>query len=82
MLIIWGMLLGQLLYLELIFHICSFGWNMSNPVFAILFSIAWSGGQALVVGLVKGRWKKIFFYGFIWLSVLWVGVQLVYFRLC
>lgn len=81
MLIIWGMLLGQLLYLELIFHICSFGWNMSNPVFAILFSIAWSGGQALVVGLVKGRWKKVFFYGFIWLSVLWVGVQLVYFRI-
>ncbi|MGN0341493.1 MAG: LTA synthase family protein [Roseburia sp.] len=74
----WGVFVGLLLYLELIFHISCFGWSISNPIFTIMFSIAWAGGQTLIVCLVKGRWKKIIFYGFIWLSVLWTAVQLVY----
>lgn len=74
----WGVLVGLLLYLELIFHISCFGWSLSNPVFTIMFCIAWAGGQTMIVCLVKGRWKKIMFYGAIWLSVLWTAVQLVY----
>lgn len=74
----WGVFVGLLLYLELIFHISCFGWSMSNPVFTIMFCIAWAGGQTMIVCLVKGRWKKVMFYGAIWLSVLWTAVQLVY----
>lgn len=74
----WAVFAGLLLYLELIFHISCFGWSMSNPFFTIMFCFAWAGAQTMIVSLVKGRWKKVMFYGAIWLSVLWTALQLVY----
>ena len=79
--IIWGTLAGLLLYLEIVFHLSGFGWSRYNPIFTIMLIMAWSGIQTMLIGVLRGRLKKLFYYGFLWLAVIWTCVQLVYLRI-
>ncbi len=81
MIYICGTLAGFMLYLEIVYHLSGFGWSWFQPVYTISLIAAWSGVLSMIVGIVKGKWKKIFFYGFIWLAVIWNCVQLVYLRI-
>ena len=79
--IIWGSLAGLMLYLEVIFHISGFGWSRFNPIYTITLILAWSGAQTMLIGVLKGKAKKIFYYSFLWIGVIWTCVQLVYLRI-
>lgn len=81
MLILWGSLAGLSLYLELVYHFSSFGFCGINPLYAIGLIAAWAGVKTMLVGILKGRWKKIIFYVFIWFSIFWAALQLVYFSI-
>lgn len=81
MVIIWGTLAGMLLYLEVVYHIGSFGFSSCNPAYMLMLVTFWSAGETLLVGILKGRWKKIAYYFFIWFSVIWTAVQVVYLRI-
>lgn len=79
--ILWGSLAGLLLYLEIVYHICGFGFRACNPIYTIFLIIAWSAVEAMIIGLLKGRWKKIVYYFCIWSAIIWSGAQLVYLRI-
>lgn len=81
MLILWGSLAGLAIYLEIIYHISSFGISFGNPLYALGLIVAWAGVKTMLVGVIKGRWKKIVFYVFLWFSILWTALQLVYFSI-
>lgn len=81
MIILWGSLAGLLLYLEIVYHICGFGFSACNPIYTIFLIIAWSAAQTMLIGLLKGRWKKIVYYFCIWVSIVWSCAQLVYLRI-
>lgn len=78
MLILWGSLAGVLLYLEILYHFCGFGWSEFQPLYTFALILAWSGAETLLVGLLKGRLKKIMYYLFLWFPIVWAGVQYVY----
>lgn len=78
MCVLWGSLVGLLLYLEIVYHFGGFGLSEWNPTFTIALIIAWSGIVAMLVGVLKGRLKKIVYYTFVWLMIVWAGVQFVY----
>lgn len=78
MFVLWGTLAGLLLYLEIIYHISGFGWNEWNPLYTIALIMAWSGIETLLVGALKGRIKKIVYYSFIWIAIVWACTQYVY----
>lgn len=78
MCVLWGTLAGVLLYLEIVYHISGFGLSEWNPVYTITLIMAWSGIGTLMVGAVKGRLKKFFYYLFLWLMIIWTCVQYVY----
>ncbi|MBE5884134.1 MAG: LTA synthase family protein [Lachnospiraceae bacterium] len=79
--IIWGSLAVLLLYLEVVYHLSGFGFSSFQPLLAIALIVAWSAAITIIVGVVRGRWKKIIYYGFIWIAVIWDCVQLVYLRI-
>ena len=81
MIILWGILSGLSVWLELVYHFSGYGFTLFNPIYAILLIAAWSGVETLLIGLSKGRMKKIIFYFAVWLPVVWTGVQLVYLRI-
>lgn len=81
MLILWGTLAGLALWLELVYHFSGFGWTVFNPIYAVLLIIAWTGVWTLLVGLLRGKIKKIVYYFALWLPVVWTGAQLVYLRI-
>lgn len=81
MMIVWGTIAGLLLYLELVFHFSSFGWGRYNPVFNVMLIIAWSAALTMFVGVVRGKLKKIIYYSFVWIGVVWTSAQLVYLRI-
>lgn len=81
MFIIWGTLAGMLWYLELVYHISSFGFVGGNPVYMLFLVTFWSALETLLIGLCKGRIKKILYYFFLWFSVIWTGVQIVYLQI-
>ena len=81
MLILWSILAGLAVWLELVYHFSGYGFTLFNPIYAILLIAAWSGAETLIIGLLKGRIKKIIFYTAVWLPVVWTGVQLVYLRI-
>lgn len=81
MFLIMGTLAGILVYLEMVYHICSFGFSSCNPVYMLLLVTFWAAGETLIVGILRGRWKKIAFYFFIWFSLIWTAVQVVYLRI-
>ncbi len=81
MYMIWGSLAGLLLYLEIVYHLSGFGLSGCNPVYTITLIAAWSGVQTMLIGVLKGRWKKAAYYCFLWIAVIWYSVQLVYLRI-
>lgn len=81
MIVLWGTLAGMAVWLELVYHFSGFGWTAFNPIYALMLIIAWSGVWTLLIGLTKGRIKKVIYYTAIWLPVVWTGAQLVYLRI-
>lgn len=81
MIVLWGVLAGQAVWLELVYHLSGFGMAVFNPIYALLLITAWSGIWAMLIGLSKNRVKKIIYYTAIWLPVIWTGAQLVYLRI-
>ena len=77
----WGSLAGILLYLEVIYHISCFGFVRCNPIYTLLLLIAWSSIETLLVSVVKGRWKNVLYYFFLWFAAIWTCVQVVYLRI-
>ncbi|MCM1568415.1 MAG: LTA synthase family protein [Roseburia sp.] len=78
MLVLWGSLAGLLVYLEWVYHISSFGMWRSNPVYTLMLIGAWTAAEALIIGLLKGKAKKLCFYFFVWTAILWSCAQKVY----
>lgn len=81
MCILWGTLAGLLFYLEVIYHIGIFGFSEWNPAYTIALIMAWSGIETLIVGALRGRLKKVIYYAFIWLAVIWGCIQFVYYHI-
>ena len=78
MLILWLSLSGLFLWLELIYHVSGFGWKFGNPLYTIFVALAWAAVETLVVLIVKGKAKKVFFLIFVWWSIVWTGAQITY----
>lgn len=76
--VIWGTLAGLFFYLETVYHFGGFGWSRWNPVYTIALTVAWAGIQSLLVGVLKGRWKKLLYYLTVWIAIVWACVQFVY----
>lgn len=81
MIALWGILAGLLVYLELAYHFIGFGWSGFQPLYTLLLIIAWSGVGTMLVGVLRGKPKKICFYSLLWFPVIWTGAQLVYLRI-
>lgn len=81
MLVLWGILAGLMLYLEITYHFTGFGWSGFNPAFAVILIIIWSGAATMLIGVLRGRLKKICCYFTLWCPVVWTGAQLVYLRI-
>ncbi|MDR0949443.1 MAG: sulfatase-like hydrolase/transferase, partial [Lachnospiraceae bacterium] len=58
MLLLWGVLAGILLYMEIIYHLGCFGITIGTPVLTIPFILIVSGLIALLIGSVPKKWKK------------------------
>ncbi len=81
MCLLWGSLAGLLLYLEIVYHVCGFGFSGYNPIYTIFLIMAWTAAETLLIGLLKNKWKKRVYGLFVWLPILWTAVQLVYYRI-
>ena len=81
MLVLWSILAGTALWLELVYHFSGFGLTAMNPALTLLLIVAWSGIWTLLIGLLKGKLKKIVFYLVLWLPAVWTSAQLVYLRI-
>lgn len=81
MLVLWGSLAGFLIYLEAVYHFSGFGWSGYYPIYTFCLIAVWSGAAAILVGVVRGRLKKVIFYLFLWFFTVWACVQLVYLRI-
>lgn len=81
MIVLWGTMAGLALWLELVYHFSGFGWTAFNPIFAFFLIISWACVWTLLIGLLKGRIKKILYYIAIWLPVVWTSAQLIYLRI-
>ena len=81
MLVLWSSLVGLTLYLELVYHFSGFGWSGFQFFYVLALAVAWAGVETLLVGVLRGRVKKICFQVFLWMPVVWTGAQLVYLRI-
>lgn len=64
-----GILMGFLLYLEVVYHFGCFGLTGGNPVLALSFALIVASVQTLIVCCIRKRWKK---------RVLWIMLILEY----
>ena len=78
MLVLWGTLAGLAVWMELVYHFSGYGFTVFNPIFGLLLILAWSGFWSLIVGVLKGKIKKIIYYVVIWVPMVWTSAQLVY----
>ena len=74
----WLSLSGLFLWLEILYHVCGFGMKFGNPLFTIFVALAWAAVETLIVMVLRGRAKKIFFQLFVWWSILWTIAQTTY----
>ena len=81
MLVLWSTLMGYALWLELVYHFSGFGLTAMNPALMLFQVVAWSGVWTLLIGLLKGKLKKIVYYLALWLPAVWTCAQLVYLRI-
>lgn len=78
MFLLWGILAGLSLWLELVYHFCGYGWTLFHPIYVLPLIVAWSGVTTLLIGIMKGRLQKVVYYTAIWVPAAWTGAQLVY----
>lgn len=78
MLVLWGTLAGLAVWMELVYHFSGYGWTAFNPIYGLLLILAWSGFWSMIVGVLKGKIKKIIYYVVIWVPMVWTSAQLVY----
>ncbi|MBQ2804195.1 MAG: LTA synthase family protein [Lachnospiraceae bacterium] len=81
MLVVWSSIAIMLLYCEVVYHVSSFGLKMGNPIYSLFLILVWSALVAMLVGMVRGKGKKILHFGAIWLIVIWTALQVVYLRI-
>ncbi len=81
MLVLWSSLVGLILYLELVYHFSGFGWSGFQFFYVLALAVAWAGAETLLIGVLRGRVKKICFQFTLWVPVVWTGAQLVYLRI-
>ena len=81
MFVLWGILAGVAVWLELVYHFSGFGWSAFNPFYVIFLIIAWAGIWSLLIGVLKRKPKRIVFYIALWLPAVWTSAQLVYLRI-
>lgn len=81
MFVLWSCLAGLLLYLEVVYHFAGFGWSGFWPWYVLALCAAWAGVETMLVGVLRGWIKKVFWQLFIWLPVVWVSAQLVYLKI-
>jgi len=78
MLLLLGSLAGILLYLEIVYHFCGFGWSGYQPFYSVMLILVYAGVEGFLVGLLKGKLKKTAYYLFLWTPIVWAGLQYVY----
>lgn len=81
MLFLLGSLTGILLYLEIVYHLCGFGWIGCQPLYAVMLILTWTGVESFIVGLFRGKLKKTAYYFSLWLPVVWAALQYVYLQI-
>lgn len=81
MMVLWGSLAGLLVYLELVYHIVGFGWAEFRPAYPAALILAWTGVETLLIGVLRGRGKKMCYILAVCFPVVWTGAQLVYLRI-
>lgn len=79
MMILCGIFAVTLLYMEIVYHLGCFGFTAGNPVLAFAFAAVLAGVESLIVGSVKGKWKKILFWLFMGGTLVFFGAQTVYY---
>lgn len=73
--------IGVLAYLEVIFHIVTFGIRGMNPLFTIGLLGTIACLQVLLVGSLSVKKRKCFFWFFLWLPYPFFAVQTVYYHI-
>lgn len=76
-----GVLAGNLLYLEIVYHLGCFGLTAGNPVFTLPLILVAASLQALVIGSMRKRWRRRTFVIFLGAELLLFGAQTVYFKI-
>ncbi len=76
-----GILAGFLLYLEVVYHIGCFGFWVGNPIFALSIGLALAALEALLVGKLPGRWKKVSLWTILGVEYLLFTAQFVYLQI-
>ena len=66
------------LWAELIYHVSGFGMKPGNLIFTVFVALAWAGVETLIVMLLRGKPKKVFFQIFMWWSIVWTVAQITY----
>lgn len=75
--VFWG-ICGILLYMELIYHMASFGMKEMNPILMLPMILLVAGVEMLVCGIGKKKLNKRIFWGFMVIEYLVYASQLVY----
>lgn len=73
-----GILFGYLLYLEVVYHVGSFGVTACNPLLTIAFLMIVASLEALLVGKAAQKWKKPVFWIVAILDYVFFFAQFVY----
>lgn len=81
MIVLWGSIVGLVVYLEIIYHFSSFGLVGLNPIMLFMLSVALAGIFTAVIGSIKGIWQKIVLHIVMWLLICWTGAQEIYFHI-
>lgn len=81
MAVLWSSLAGLLLYLEIVYHFAGFGASGFNLVYAAAVVVAWASVETMLIGVIRGRIKKVLYQAALWLPVVWTSAQLVYLRI-
>ena len=73
-----GILFGFLVYMEIIYHLGCFGFTGGNPVFLLSLILLAASLETLLIGILKGKWKKRVFWFIVCLEYLLYAAQFVY----
>ena len=74
-----GILMGFLLYLEIIYHLGCFGLSFSNPLLTIALTMIVASLETLLIGKLPRKWKKRVFWLVVGLEYVVFAAQFVYY---